>query len=195
MTGALSMILIDETVVSVALPTIARDLDMSQTDLQWVVNAYLLALAALVAVDGRLGEIFGQARVFKIGVIVFIAASAACGFAQSETWLIGSRAVQGAGAALMIPASGAIVINTFAVSERGRAMGIYAGISMIFLALGPLVGGVLTQGVTWRAVFWINLPVGLTMLALAHLSLERGKRSADARFDPPGALTRVAPPR
>jgi EmrB/QacA subfamily drug resistance transporter len=191
MTGALSMILIDETVVSVALPTIERDLDMSQTGLQWVVNAYLLALAALVAVGGRLGEMLGHARVFKIGAIVFIAASTACGFAQSEALLIASRAVQGIGAALMIPPSGAIVINTFNVSERGRAMGIYAGISMIFLALGPLVGGVLTQGVTWRAVFWVNLPIGLLMLALAHLTLERDEPDASARLDLVGAFTLV----
>src|SRR5256885_16729252 len=154
MTGTLSMILIDETVVSVALPTIQKDLDMTQTGLQWVVNAYLLSLAALVAVGGRLGEMFGQARMFKLGAIVFIAASAACGFAQTDAWLIGARVVQGVGAAIMIPPSGAIVINTFGVEERGRAIGAYAGISMIFLALGPLVGGLLTQGVTWRAVFW-----------------------------------------
>jgi EmrB/QacA subfamily drug resistance transporter len=191
MTGALSMILIDETVVSVALPTIERDLGMSQTGLQWVVNAYLLSLAALVAVGGRLGEMLGHGRIFKIGAIVFIAASTACGFAQSEAVLIASRAVQGIGAALMIPPSGAIVINTFNVNERGRAMGIYAGISMIFLALGPLLGGVLTQGVTWRAVFWVNLPVGLAMLALAHLSLEPDEPDASARLDLGGAFTLV----
>jgi MFS family permease len=91
----------------------------------------------------------------------------------------------------MIPPSGAIVINTFDVDQRGRAMGIYAGISMIFLALGPLVGGVLTQGVSWRAVFWVNLPVGLLMLALAHVSLERDQRDAGARLDWPGAFTLV----
>lgn len=191
MTGALSMILIDETVVSVALPTIERDLDMSQTALQWVVNAYLLALAALVAVGGRLGEMVGQARMFKIGALVFIAASAACGLAQSDAWIIGARVIQGVGAALMIPPSGAIVINAFDVSERGRAMGIYAGISMIFLALGPLVGGLLTEGVSWRAVFWINLPVGLAMLALGHLSLRPDRPSEDARHDLRGAFTLV----
>jgi EmrB/QacA subfamily drug resistance transporter len=191
MTGSLSMVLIDETVVSVALPTIQRDLDMSQTELQWVVNAYLLALAAFVAVGGRLGEIFGQGRVFKIGAVVFLVASAACGFAESDAFIITARAVQGIGAALMIPPSGALVINAFSVKERGRAMGIYAGISMIFLALGPLVGGLLTQGWTWRAVFWINIPVGLVMLAMAAVSLPRDERDREARVDWPGAFTLV----
>src|SRR5262245_27546660 len=191
MTGSLSMVLIDETVVSVALPTIQRDLDTAQTGLQWVVNAYLLALAAFVAVGGRLGEMYGQARVFRIGVVVFIAASAACGFAPTEELLIAARAVQGIGAALMIPATGAIVVNAFGVGERGRAMGIYAGVSMIFLALGPLVGGVLTEGVTWRAVFWVNLPVGLVMLALSLVTLEHDRPEARARLDWGGALTLV----
>jgi EmrB/QacA subfamily drug resistance transporter len=190
MTGCLSMILIDQTVVSVALPSIQRDLDASQTGLQWVVNAYLLALAALVAVGGRLGDMFGNGRMFKLGVAVFIAASAACGLAQSETWIVVARAVQGAGAALMVPATGAIVINAFAPEERGRAMGIYAGISMIFLAIGPLVGGLLTEGITWRAVFYINLPIGIGMLVLAAVTLPRDTPEGGA-IDWPGLLTLV----
>jgi EmrB/QacA subfamily drug resistance transporter len=191
MTGSLSMILIDETVVSVALPTIQRDLDMSQAGLQWIVNAYLLSFAAFVAVGGRLGEMFGLARLFKLGVAVFVAASAMCGFAQSEAWILGARAVQGVGAALMVPASGAIVINAFDPQERGRAMGIYAGISMVFLALGPLVGGVLTEGVTWRAVFYVNLPVGLGILALAFAAVPRDRPTGN-RMDWGGAITLVS---
>jgi MFS family permease len=171
MTGSLSMILLDETVVGVALPTIQRDLHMTQNGLQWVVNAYLLALASCVAIGGRLSELLGQARMFRLGALVFVAASAACGLAQSESWIIAARAIQGLGAAMMIPPTTATVINAFNASERGRAMGIYGGISMISLALGPLVGGLLTQSVTWRAVFWVNLPVGLAMLALAAISL------------------------
>lgn len=191
MTGSLSMILIDETVVSVALPTIQRDLDISATGLQWIVNAYLLTLAAFVAVGGRLGEMFGLARLFKLGAAVFVVASALCGLAQSEAWILGARAVQGIGAALMVPPSGAIVINTFAPEERGRAMGIYAGISMIFLALGPLVGGLLTEGVTWRAVFYVNLPIGLAILALAFAVVPRDRPTA-GRMDWAGAITLVA---
>ena len=156
-----------------------------------MVNAYLLALAAFVATGGRLGEMFGQARIFRIGAIVFVAASVACGLATSDVWIISTRAVQGVGAALMIPPSGVLVINAFTVRERGRAMGVYAGISMLGLALGPLIGGLLTQGITWRAVFWINLPVGLAMLAIARLSLPRDRPDRGARFDWGGALTLV----
>src|SRR5262245_7757586 len=173
MTGALSMLLLDTTVVSVALPTIARDLGLSQTGLEWIVNAYLLALAALVAVGGRLADLLGAERTFRIGAWVFLAGSAACGIAPSEAAIIAARAVQGAGAALMAPASSAIVIGAFAPKERGRAMGIYSGVSMIFLALGPLIGGTLTDVVSWRAVFNVNLPVGLVMLALARVTLPR----------------------
>jgi EmrB/QacA subfamily drug resistance transporter len=176
MTGALSMIMLDQTVVSVALPTMQRDLSLSPTALQWVVNAYLLSLAALVALGGRLGDIFGQVRFFKAGALLFILASAACGLAQSEWQILGARMIQGAGAAAMVPATSAIIIATFPVSERGKANGIYAGVSMIFLALGPLVGGLLTQYVTWRAVFWVNLPVGAAMLLAAHTTLRKDFR-------------------
>jgi EmrB/QacA subfamily drug resistance transporter len=191
MTGALSMVLIDETVVSVALPAIQRDLHMSETGLQWVVNAYLLAFASLVAVGGRLGELFGQARMFRIGAALFVAASTGCGLAQSGAWIIVARAVQGLGAAAMIPATGAIVISAFDVGGRGRAMGTYAGISMISLALGPLAGGVLTQAISWRAVFWVNIGPGLAMLTLAAVTLPVDAPERDARMDWPGALTLV----
>jgi EmrB/QacA subfamily drug resistance transporter len=175
MTGALSMLMIDQTVVSVALPTMQRDLALSASGVQWVVNAYLLALAVLVALGGRAGDIFGPERVFRIGLVTFVGASAACGLANGETWIIAARAIQGIGGAFMIPATGAIVINAFAPRERGRAMGIYAGASMVFLALGPLVGGLLTQGVSWRAVFYLNLPIGLATLALAHVVMPRAE--------------------
>jgi EmrB/QacA subfamily drug resistance transporter len=191
MTGALSMVLIDETAVSVALPTIQRDLHMSPSGLQWVVNSYLLTLACCVAVGGRLGELLGQARMFRLGSVAFVAASAGCGLAGSGAWLIAARGAQGLAAAVMMPASGAIVINAFGAGERGRAMGTYAGISMISLALGPLLGGLLTQGITWRAVFWVNLPVGLAMLALAHLALPADDPERGGVMDWPGAATLV----
>jgi EmrB/QacA subfamily drug resistance transporter len=171
MTGSLSMILIDQTVVSVALPTIQRDLAMSTVGLQWIVNAYLLTLAAFVALGGRIGDLLGTARAFKLGTVVFLLASAACGFAHDEAWIIAARALQGVGAALMTPATGALVVNAFKPEERGRAMGIYAGVSMVFLALGPLLGGLLTELVSWRAVFFINLPIGIAMLVAARFTL------------------------
>ena len=191
MTLALSMILIDQTVVSVALPTIQRELDVSQTGLQWVVNAYLLAIAAFVAVGGRIGDMFGNDRIFKLGAIVFVASSAVCGLAGSEAILLAARAAEGIGAAMMIPATGAIVINAFEPQERGRAMGVYAGVSMIFLAMGPLLGGVLTQDVSWRAVFWINVPIGIVMLVLAHVTVPRSTPIPGARIDWFGLFTIV----
>ena len=191
MTLSLSMILIDQTVVSVALPTIQRELDFSQSALQWVVNAYLLAIAAFVAVGGRLGDIFGNDRTFKLGAAAFVVFSAVCGLADSEAVLLGARALQGIGAALMIPPTGALVLNAFEPQERGKAMGIYAGVSMIFLALGPLVGGLLTQDISWRAVFWINVPIGIVMLVVAHVTVPKAPRLPDARLDWPGMATIV----
>jgi EmrB/QacA subfamily drug resistance transporter len=190
MTGALSMMMIDATVVSVALPTIQEEFDASQAEVQWVMNAYLLALAALVAVGGRLGDMYGHARIFKIGVLVFIASSAAAGLAQSDSWLIGARAIEGGGAAIMIPATMAIVTNAFPASMRGRAMGIFAGISMVALALGPLVGGVLTELVTWRAIFFINLPIGALVIAVTYVTL-RHETPAGGRLDRLGMVTLV----
>ncbi|HWV86526.1 MAG TPA: DHA2 family efflux MFS transporter permease subunit [Capillimicrobium sp.] len=188
MTGSLSMILIDQTVVSVALPTMQDELGLSTTGVQWVVNAYLLAIAVLVALGGRIGDLIGNERVFRIGAIVFVLASAACGLAQNEAWIIVARAVEGAGAALMTPSSGAIVMNAFSSDERGKAMGIYTGVSMVFLALGPLIGGALVEGIGWEAVFYVNLPVGTAMLVLAHITMprERAPAPAGGRVDWPG---------
>jgi EmrB/QacA subfamily drug resistance transporter len=183
MTGSLSMILIDQTVVSVALPTMQRDLDLTQTGLQWVVNAYLLAIAVFVALGGRIGDLIGNERTFRLGGLIFVLASAACGLAQSDDMIIGARVVEGIGAALMTPASGAIVMNAFGAQERGKAMGVYSGVSMIFLALGPLIGGVLVQAISWRAVFFVNLPVGIVMLALAQTTLPRKVTPPGGRVD------------
>ena len=135
---------------------------------------------------GRLGEIFGQGRVFEIGAVVFRVASAACGFAESEAFLITARAIQGLGAALHDPGQRRHRDQRLQRQGARARHGDYAGISMIFLALGPLVGGLLTEGWTWRAVFWINIPVGVVMLALAAVTLPRDERDREARFDWPG---------
>ena len=190
MTGSLSMILLDQTVVGVALPSIQDDLDLSQTQVQWVVNAYLLAIAALVAVGGRLADMFNPVRMFILGVVVFAVGSALTGLAQDEAWIISARALQGVGAAMMIPPSGAIVINEFPISERGRSMGIYAGVSMIFLTLGPLIGGVLTEW-TWRAVFWVNVPVAVLTVLLTLASKPSREVKPDQRLDVRGIVTLV----
>src|ERR1700742_537745 len=171
MTGALSMVMIDQTVVSVALPTMQRDLGLSTTGVQWVVNAYLLLLAVLVALGGRIADLFGAERTFRAGASLFVLASALCGLAQNEAMIIASRGLQGVGAAMMTPSTGSVIVNTFDIRERGKAMGIYSGVSMVFLALGPLVGGLLTQSVSWRAVFFINLPIGVIIVTAAHFTL------------------------
>jgi EmrB/QacA subfamily drug resistance transporter len=176
MTGALSMIMIDQTVVSVALPTMQRDLGLSAPGVQWVVNAYLLLLAVLVALGGRVADLVGPERTFRLGAGLFVLASVLCGVAQGEGGIIAARGLQGVGAALMIPSTGSLLMNAFGVRERGKAMGIYSGVSMIFLALGPLVGGLLTEGVSWRAVFFLNLPIGLLLLAAAHVTLSHPPR-------------------
>jgi len=125
----------------------------------------------LVAFGGRLADLLGPERTFRAGTSVFVLASALCGLAQNEAMIIAARGLQGVGAAMMVPSTGALIINTFDVRERGKAMGIYSGVSMVFLALGPLVGGLLTQGVSWRAVFYVNLPIGIAIVAAAHFTL------------------------
>src|ERR1700754_2436771 len=176
MTGALSMIMIDQTVVSVALPTMQHDLGLSTAGVQWVVNAYLLVLAVLVALGGRVADLLGPERTFRAGTALFVIASALCGLAQGEAAIIAARGLQGAGAAMMVPSTGALLINAFDLRERGKAMGLYSRVSMIFLALGPLVGGLLTQGVSWRAVFFINLPIGVLILVAARFTLPHRPR-------------------
>lgn len=170
MTGAISMVKLDQTVVTVALPAMARDLALTPAGQQWVVNAYVLAMASLVALGGKLGDRCGSVTTFRCGVTLFVLASVFCGMAPSgqwgQGWLVAGRALQGVGAALMMPASAAIVIGAFPVSERGRAMAAYAGISQIFLAIGPLVGGAVTELVSWRWAFWLNVPVGVATLAM-----------------------------
>jgi EmrB/QacA subfamily drug resistance transporter len=174
MTGSLAMIMLDQTVVTVALPTMTRELSLSPTGQQWVINAYVLAMAALVALGGKLGDRFGGVTTFRAGVAVFFVASALCGIAPhgpwGESWIIASRALQGAGAALMMPVSASIVIGAFAAYQRGRAMAVYSGISQVFLAIGPLLGGLLTETVSWRAVFWLNVPVGVAALILVRVA-------------------------
>ena len=185
MTGALSMIMLDQTVVTVALPSMTHDLGLSSTGQQWVVNAYVLAMAACVALGGKLGDRLGPVTCFRLGVIVFFTASVFCGLTPAdggEAWMLIARAAQGVGAALMMPVSAKIVMDAFPVAERGRAMAVYAGVSQIFLAVGPLLGGALTEWVSWRAVFWLNVPVGVLALILVAVARPANVRERDARI-------------
>ncbi|MFW0794524.1 MFS transporter [Gordonia sp. CPCC 205515] len=185
MTGALSMIMLDQTVVTVALPSMTRDLGLSSSGQQWVVNAYVLAMAACVALGGKLGDRLGPVTCFRLGVITFFVASVFCGIAPAgggEFWILAARAAQGIGAALMMPVSAKIVMDAFPITERGRAMAVYAGVSQIFLAIGPLIGGALTEWVSWRAVFWLNVPVGVIALILVAVARPANERRRDAHI-------------
>ena len=149
-----SLTFIDGTVVNVALPALQADLQATITDVQWVVEAYALFLGALILVGGSLGDQFGRKRVFLLGVVFFTIASVACGIATSPGLLIVGRALQGIGAAFLVPGSLAIISATFDGAERGRAIGTWSGFSAITTAIGPVSGGWLVEHVSWRAVFF-----------------------------------------
>ena len=178
------MIFVDQTVVSVALPRIQSDLAVSQTGLQWIVNAYVLSLAATVALGGKIGDIIGRVHAFVAGVVLFALASAACGLAPNEGMIVWARAFQGLGAALMLPSSAAIVIDSFDIRERGKAMAIYVGVAQAFLALAPLLGGFLTEYLDWRWVFWINLPVAVLALVMTYISKPPDVRQPGRKLNP-----------
>src|SRR6202044_199002 len=153
---AVAMTFIDQTIVSIAVPNIQRELGLSSTGVQWMVNGYLLSLAALFALGGRLSDIFGHRRMCVVGVIIFAVASALCGLTPkggaAEAWIVTFRVVQGAGGALMFPAALAIVVRTFPFQDRGKALAIFFGIAGGLTAIGPILGGYLTQW-TWRGLF------------------------------------------
>src|SRR4051794_4439422 len=155
---ALFMIMLDNTVVNVALPSIQKDLGATVSSLEWTVNAYTLTFAVLLVTGGRLGDIFGRRRMFLFGVVVFAVSSAAIGLAPTDGWLVAGRAIQGIGGAFMMPGTLSIISNTFPPEERGRAIGTWAGVSALALALGPAVGGALTEYVSRGAIFFLKLP-------------------------------------
>jgi EmrB/QacA subfamily drug resistance transporter len=173
MVFAVAMTFIDQTIVAIAIPKIQQELSLTPTGAQWVINGYLLALSALFAFGGKLGDVLGRKRMVLIGVTGFALASAACGFtpkgAIAEPWIIFFRVVQGATAALLFPAAVAIVVASFPLRERGKAMAIFFGISGGLTAIGPIAGGFLTQW-TWRAIFWINIPVAIVALVLTKIA-------------------------
>ncbi len=187
---ALFMIMLDNTVVNVALPTIQQDLDIGVSELEWVVTGYALSFAVLMLSGGKLADMFGRRRVFLTGLAVFTLASLLCGLAANAELLIAARVLQGVGAACMMPATLSIITATFPPRERGAALGIWAGVSAMALAIGPLVGGLIAEHVGWNWIFFINVPVGLVGLVAARLIIPESKdTSKEQRLDLPGLLT------
>jgi EmrB/QacA subfamily drug resistance transporter len=186
----LFMIMLDATVVNVALPAIRDSLHMKLAGLEWVVAGYALTFAAFMLIGGKLADLFGRRLVFMAGLTVFAGASLACGLAPNGAVLIGGRAVQGVGAALMNPATLSIITATFPPRQRGTAIGIWAGVSSLALSIGPLAGGLLTEHANWNWIFFINVPAGLAALLLAPVLIEESRdTSAGQRLDLPGLTT------
>jgi EmrB/QacA subfamily drug resistance transporter len=189
---ASSMTFIDATVVNVALPALQADLHATITDVQWVIEAYALFLGALILVGGSMGDQFGRKRVFLSGVIFFTAASMLCGIATSPGALVIGRALQGIGAAFLVPGSLAIISATFDEAERGRAIGTWSGFSAITTAIGPVSGGWLVEHVSWRAVFFLNVPLGAMVLVLSLRFMDETRDpSRTAQIDWRGAVLAV----
>jgi EmrB/QacA subfamily drug resistance transporter len=186
----LFMIMLDNTVVNVALPSIQRDLNVDFSSLEWVVNGYFLTFAVLMLTGGKLADLFGRRRIFILGLVVFTLSSLACGLATNGETLIAARAVQGVGAALMNPATLSIITATFPPRQRGMAMGIWVGVSAVALALGPITGGLLSEYANWSWIFFINVPIGAFAILAARIVIRETKdTSLEQRLDLPGLAT------
>src|SRR5438093_1290065 len=184
------MIMLDNTVVNVALPAIRSDLGISQAELEWTVAAYALTFASLLLTGGKLGDLLGRRLIFTIGLVVFTLSSLFCGLSSSAPVLIAARAVRGVVAALMMPATLSIISATFSVRERGTAIGIWAGVSAVALAIGPLLGGIITEHISWNWIFYVNVPIGaFAVLAAVFVVPDSKDTSRGHRLDLPWLLT------
>ena len=184
---ASSMAFIDETALPVALPAIQSTLGATAVDAQWVVAAYTLFLAALILVGGSLGDHLGRRRMFAVGVVLFALASAWCGLSQSPEQLIAARALQGVGGALLVPNSLAIIGASFGEERRGKAIGTWTSLTSVTLILGPVLGGYLAENVSWRGVFFINVPLAMVVLAITRSRVPESRDPEASRLDLPGA--------
>jgi EmrB/QacA subfamily drug resistance transporter len=186
----LFMIMLDNTIVNVALPSIQRDLHIGISELEWVFNGYALTFGVLMLTGGKLADLLGRRLIFIVGLVIFTGASLACGMATSGDMLIAARVVQGVGSALMNPATLSIITATFPPRQRGMAIGIWAGVAAMALAIGPLAGGLITEHIGWNWIFFINVPVGVVAILFTRLVVDESRdTSADQRLDLPGLLT------
>src|SRR5579862_7214690 len=183
------MLLIDVTVVNTALPDIQRSLHASFSDLQWVVNAYALTLAAFLLTAGAISDLLGRRRVFSSGLALFTAASLACGLAQSPVMLNVSRGVQGVGGAIMLATSLALIANAFRGRDRGTAFAAYGAVLGAAVAIGPLVGGALTSGIGWRWIFFVNVPIGVVAIFITLTRIAKSKDPNARHIDWVGFLS------
>ena len=188
------MIVLDTTIVNVALPSIREDLHFTETSLVWVVNAYLLTFGGFLLLGGRLGDLFGHRRIFLLGLAVFTLASLACGLATTQGVLIAARAVQGLGGAVVSAVALSLIMNVFTEpGERAKAMGIYGFVCSGGGSIGVLLGGLLTSSLSWHWIFLVNLPIGVAVYAMCRALLPAGRGMADApRLDVAGAITVTA---
>jgi len=185
------MVILDATIVNVALPSIQKDLNLTEGSLQWIVNAYTLVFGGFLLLGGRAGDLLGRKRLFLIGLVIFTGASLFDGLANSEGMLIGARSLQGLGAALISPAALSIIATTFKEgSERAKALGVWAAIAIGGSAVGLVLGGVLTQYFSWPWIFFVNVPVGIVTFALSsRLIPESRDEHVERNYDIAGAIT------
>ena len=188
------MIVLDVTIVGVALPSIREDLDFSETSLAWVVNAYLLTFGGFLLLGGRLGDLFGHRRLFIIGIALFTAASLACGLATSQAWLVGARAIQGLGGAIVSAVALSLIVTLFTEpAERAKAMGVFGFVAAGGGSIGVLLGGIITDALAWNWIFLVNVPIGIAVAAASLAVLPGGRGFAlSTRLDVAGAVTVTA---
>jgi len=186
---SLLIVAMDNTIVNVALPSIRRDLHASLSGLQWTVDAYTIVLASLLMLAGSTGDRLGRRRTFQTGLALFAGGSLACSLAPTLGWLVAARAIQGIGGSMLNPVAMSIITNVFTdPRERSRAIGVWGAVVGISLALGPIVGGALTEGVGWRAIFWINVPIAIAAIVLTALYVPESRAARPRRIDPVGQL-------
>lgn len=186
---SLLMVVMDATIVNVALPAIGKDLGTSISGLQWVIDAYTIVLASFLMLGGSNADRFGRRRVFQIGMVVFVTGSLLCSLSDSVGWLIAARALQALGGSMLNPVAMSIVVHAYPEpKERARAIGIWSAVAGLSMALGPLAGGALTQSLGWHAIFWINVPIGALALYLTARYIPESRAPRPRRFDPAGQI-------
>src|SRR6266511_997443 len=193
MVFGLFMPMLDNLVVNVALPTIQRDLGSGVSGLQWIIDAYTLTFASFMLTGGALGDLYGRKRFFMAGLVVFTSGSLLCALAGSTSELVAFRAIQGLGAAMLLPGSLSIITATFRGRERGAAIGVWAAMSGLAIAIGPVIGGFLVEHVSWQSIFWVNVPIGAIGLTMTALVVRESRDpSRSRRLDPAGLITGTA---